>query len=314
MTGCGSDRAVSIPLVQRAAGLTVIALLLVACGGNGLEGGGTRTPLSPSVALPTASPSPTRSPTRTETPTESEAASPTATRTTRPPTPTESEAASPTATRTTRPPTPTPTRTVTETATATATATETATETESASPSPTPTETPTPTPTESPTPSPSPTPSAEATSAEGGGTPAWLWWLLAALAVALAIGIPLLLQARRRQAWRNDLAALEGEVAWFARMLIPELRRAGSADQVAGGWRVASSRVGALEDRLIALETSAPGDAERARARTLRDAVRTSRVDLDELARSGTTDTLFRDLDAIAARLETALQVDSVSG
>jgi hypothetical protein len=141
-----------------------------------------------------------------------------------------------------------------------------------------------------------------------------LWWLLAALAVGLAIGIPLLLRARRREAWRNDLVAAEGEVAWFARLLIPELRRAGSADQVAGGWGVASSRVGALEDRLVALEASAPDDADRARALALRDAVRASRVHLDELVRSGATDTLLRDLDAIAARLEAALQVGSAGG
>ncbi|MGH8833959.1 MAG: hypothetical protein ACRDWG_03015 [Actinomycetes bacterium] len=272
--------------MRRAAGLSVAALLLAACEGDGLEGAGTRTPPSPSVALPTASaPSPTRSPIRTETPT-TEAPSPTATRTTtRPATPTTTEA-----------PTPTATRTVTETET----------------PSPTPT--PTPTATETPTPSPSPTPSAEAASTEGDGTSAWLWWLLAALAVALAIGIPLLMRARRRQAWRSDLAAAEGEVAWFARMLIPELRRAGSADQVAGGWSVASSRVTALEDRLIALETSAPDDADRARARALRDAVRASRVNLEELVRSGATDTLIRDLDAVAARLETALQVENAGG
>jgi len=122
------------------------------------------------------------------------------------------------------------------------------------------------------------------------------------------------LQARRRQAWRSDLAAAEGEVAWFARALIPELRRAGSADQIAGGWAVASSRVGALEDQLVALEASAPGDADRARASVLRDAVRQSRVQLEELVRSGVPGALFRDLDAIAARLETALQAVSPPG
>jgi len=141
-----------------------------------------------------------------------------------------------------------------------------------------------------------------------------LWWLFAAVAVALAVGIPLLARARRRQAWRSDLGAAESEVAWFARMLIPDLRRAGSAGQIAGGWGVAASRVGALEDRLIALEMSAPDDAGRARALALRDAVRASRVHLEELVRTGATDTLMRDLDAIAARLESALQVASAGG
>ncbi|HKE53117.1 MAG TPA: hypothetical protein VKE25_16565 [Actinomycetes bacterium] len=103
-------------------------------------------------------------------------------------------------------------------------------------------------------------------------------------------------------------------MAWFARALIPELRRAGSADQIAGGWAVASSRVGALEDQLVALEASAPGDADRARASVLRDAVRQSRVQLEELVRSGVPGALFRDLDAIAARLETALQAVSPPG
>ena len=53
-----------------------------------------------------------------------------------------------------------------------------------------------------------------------------------------------------------DLAAAEDEVAWFARVLIPELRQSGSAEQVAGGWAVGSSRVSAVEDRLTALEAS----------------------------------------------------------
>ncbi|MGH2392552.1 MAG: hypothetical protein ACRDGH_03515 [Candidatus Limnocylindria bacterium] len=170
----------------------------------------------------------------------------------------------------------------------------------------------TPTPTESPTPSPSPSAAAAAT--DSGGATAWLWWLLAALAVALAAGIPLLLRARRREAWRSDLAAAEAEVAWFARVLIPEFRQADSADQLAGGWAVASSRISAVEDQLTALEASAPDDAGRARARALRDAVRTSRVHLHELVRSGATDTLVRDLDAIAARLETALSVPNPGG
>ena len=300
----------SARLARGAIGLTVAALLLAACGGDGLEGAGTRSP-SPSVALPTASA--TRSPTRTESPTTSEAPSPTETRTpirSETPTPTKPESPTPTRTiTTTKPPypggePPNSTRTVTATATETATATATATATKTASP--------TPTPTESPTPSPSPTEAVAST--ESGGTPAWFWWLLAALAVALAIGVPLLLQARRRQAWRSDLAAAEGEVAWFARALIPELRRAGSADQIAGGWAVASSRVGALEGQLIALEASAPGDADRARASVLRDAVRQSRVQLEELVRSGVPGALFRDLDAIAARLETALQAVSPPG
>jgi hypothetical protein len=104
-----------------------------------------------------------------------------------------------------------------------------------------------------------------------------------------------------------DLAAAEDEVAWFARVLIPELRQPGSAEQVAGGWAVGSSRVSAVEDRLTALEASAPDDAGRTRARTLRDAVRASRTRMQELVGSGAIDTLPQDLDAVATELETAL-------
>jgi hypothetical protein len=42
------------------------------------------------------------------------------------------------------------------------------------------------------------------------------------------------------------MAANKGEVAWFARVLVPELRRAESLDQAAGGWTVGSSQVSAL--------------------------------------------------------------------
>jgi hypothetical protein len=102
-------------------------------------------------------------------------------------------------------------------------------------------------------------------------------------------------------------------MAWFARVLVPELRQAGSADQVAGGWAVGSSRVSAVEDRLTALEASAPDDAGRAWARTLRDAVRAARDHMQELTGSGAGDTLLRDLDAVAAELEAALRAANQS-
>jgi hypothetical protein len=121
------------------------------------------------------------------------------------------------------------------------------------------------------------------------------------------VAVPLLARARRRRAWTADLAAAEDEVAWFARALIPELRQPGSAEQVAGGWVVGSSRVAAVEDRLTALEASGPDDAGRTRARTLRDAVRGSRARMQELVGSGASDTLPQDLDAVATELEAAL-------
>jgi len=90
-----------------------------------------------------------------------------------------------------------------------------------------------------------------------------LWWVLAAIVIALAVGIPLLVRARRRSAWRDEFASAEGEVAWFARTLIPDLRRLSSPAEVVGGWNVAQSRVVAAEDRLTALQprrlTTRPG-------------------------------------------------------
>jgi hypothetical protein len=52
-------------------------------------------------------------------------------------------------------------------------------------------------------------------------------------------------------------------VAWFARVLVPELCQSGSLDQVEGGWTVGANRISAVEDRLTALEGSAPDDASR---------------------------------------------------
>jgi hypothetical protein len=101
----------------------------------------------------------------------------------------------------------------------------------------------------------------------------------------------------------------EGEVAWFARVLVPELRLAESLDQATGGWTVGSRQVSALEDRLTALEATAPDDAGRTHARTLRDAVRAARTRLHGLLAAGQVDTLQRDLDAVAAELERALEV-----
>ena len=76
-----------------------------------------------------------------------------------------------------------------------------------------------------PAPSPTTSPAVQPTSAESSGAPSWLWWVLAAIALAVLVAVPLLVRARRRGAWRADLASAEEEVAWFARVLIPELRR-----------------------------------------------------------------------------------------
>ncbi len=72
-------------------------------------------------------------------------------------------------------------------------------------------------------------------------------------------------------------------MAWFGRELLPQLQQTGTPDALAGGWQVSAARVGAVEDRLTGLEASAPDEQRAARARTLRDAVRTSRTDVESL-------------------------------
>ncbi|MFG1816328.1 hypothetical protein ACGFIF_21410 [Kribbella sp. NPDC049174] len=145
------------------------------------------------------------------------------------------------------------------------------------------------------------------TSAESDGAPTWLWWVLGAALLALAIGIPLLVRASHRREWRADLASAEDEVAWFARVLIPELRGQASPAEASGGWNIAESRVAAVEDRLTALEPSAPDDAAQLRAVSLRDAVRAARSSIRETLESGRPDTMAQDLDAVAAQLEQVL-------
>ena len=130
--------------------------------------------------------------------------------------------------------------------------------------------------------------------------PAWVWWLLAALALALAVGIPLLVRSRRSKAWNTDLAGAEQEVVWLVRELLPGLQRTGSREQAVGGWAVASERVLALDDRLTSLEATAPNDAGRERARTLRDAVRVARGRMDSLATSATDQSASAEVGSIA--------------
>jgi plasmid replication initiation protein len=140
------------------------------------------------------------------------------------------------------------------------------------------------------------------------GTPAWLWWLLGAVVLALAIAIPFLLRARgRRRAWAGQLSTATAEVAWFARVLIPQLEQQPSAEDLTGGWRVASDRVAAAEDSLTALESTAPGDSEAGRARMLRDAVRSASRQLDALVQSAEPSTSPAQLAAAAAALEGAI-------
>jgi hypothetical protein len=96
-------------------------------------------------------------------------------------------------------------------------------------------------------------------------------------------------------------------VAWFARVLVPELGQSGSLGQVEGGWTVGANRISAAEDRLTVLEASAPDDASRTGTRTLRDAVRVSRGRVEELLQSGNPAAISPTLNQVAAELEAAL-------
>jgi len=184
----------------------------------------------------------------------------------------------------------------------------------------TPSEVPSETPTASPADSATPTATAEAspttppedaddgTAEDADGVPAGVWWLVAALVAGLAIGVPLLLRSRRRKAWQSDFASAQHETAWLTRELLPELRRAVSREQVAGGWAVSSARVRALEDRLTALEATSPDDPGGAQARALRDAVRAARVRVEALVAPGSSLSVSSELAGVSNDLELALQ------
>jgi hypothetical protein len=243
----------------------LVALLLGGCGDGGISlptPSGSLSVPSISVSLPSVTRSPSLEPPETEAPTEAPTEEPTQTPETEEPTEQPTETPEPTRTATPR-----PTRSAVVTQTATASVTETAT----ATPTPTPTETATPTASAAPA----------ATDADDGGVPAWLWWLLAAVLAGLAAF--LYLRSRRQQAWDAELDGAQAEVGWLARELLPQLQRSSTPDALAGGWQVSADRVSAAEDRLTGLEASAPDETRAARARSLRDAVRASRIDVEVL-------------------------------
>jgi hypothetical protein len=268
--------------------LLPVVALLVSCG----DQSGERPTLDPSrsltdvpsvtATLPSPTRSFTRSPTDTSSPTtDAPTSEPPTTEPTEPPTSTDTDTSAPP----TPTPTPTPTRTESEQTTAASS------------------------PEREPTPSPSPTPEATETEEDDAeSTPTWVWWLVGALVVALAVGVPLLVRARRRSAWQERLTAAEAEVAWFARELVPELRRSASVDRLAGAWAVSSERVVAAEDQLTSLVATTQDDTRRARATELRDAVRAGRTRVESLAVAQDVSELSLDLDEVAAGLEAALR------
>ena len=262
---------------MRKVSLSWVALVCVSCFLFAACGQGTPSGPSASLTRPT--------PTRT-------ISKPTGAPTTPEPAPTSAPTPTPTPA-----PTIAPTRTITATATATATTTTTAT--------PTPTPTPTPTATESP----SESDTSDASTDEGSDVPTWVWWLLGLLLLALAVGIPLIIRARRRAAWNAELATASEEVAWFARVLLPQLQSASSVDQLSGGWSVGLARVTAVQDQLTALSATARRDVDETRATQLRDAVREAREGMDGLVASRTPGPVSQEVANIAAHLEAALAV-----
>jgi hypothetical protein len=134
-----------------------------------------------------------------------------------------------------------------------------------------------------------------------------VWVALAVLAVAATVGTWLLVRARRRRTWLTRLQATRPDVEWFAGELIPQLRRSGSVDRVAGGWQVAAPRIAAAEDQLTVLESSARHQEDAVSARQLRDAVRSAREKMETLSGPGRHDQWALDLDDVEALLVTVL-------
>ena len=86
------------------------------------------------------------------------------------------------------------------------------------------------------------------------------------------------------------------------------MRGAGSPEAAAGAWRVAGeARVAEAEDRLTALEATAPDETSRDRALVLRDTVRAARARMATVVTTSTEQTLAADLDEVAAQIEVAL-------
>ena len=281
---------------MKMAGFALAIMVLTSCAGGGnIEGPATPSRSASQLPTPTVSlPTSTRSAPRPEIPSPTPAKPSPALSSNRP---TEEP---------TSPQEPTPTPSATKNPSRSPIREEpTATQTVTAAPSPS-TVTRSVTISPSPTASPSPSSSAAGESAETGAV-SWFWWALGGLLLAAAVATPLLVRAHRRRVWRADFATAGQEVAWFARVLVPELGQSGSLDQVEGGWSVGANRIAAVEDRLTVLEASAPDDAARTGTRTLRDAVRASRGRVEELLQSGDPDAISPTLNEVAAELEAAL-------
>ena len=110
--------------------------------------------------------------------------------------------------------------------------------------------------------------------------------------------------ARGGRRWPNKRARSRGSPGTCC----PSCAAAARVEQVAGGWAVGRTRVTAAEDRLTVLESTAPDDIGRERARSLRDAVRRADAGMAQLTGPGPHDEWALDLDAIIDDLEHALR------
>ena len=275
----------------------VMMLLLTGCGGDGITlPTPTRTDLpSISVSLPTRSPSVEVTPTPTEAPSESEI-------------PSEAPSVAPTP-EPTQEPTQEPSETPTPTPTRTARPTESVVVTETVTPTTSVTETETATPTR---PERDPEPDAHPVRVHRPGA-----GRRGRRAADLA-----LVGARRTGGSSRGLAGRAsaepqrvGRRARHGRErrrlvrpeLLPQLQQAPTLDAVVGGWQVSAARVSTVEDRLTGLEAAAPNEARGTRARTLRDAVRASRADVELILSSRDEVSAPVQLAASSARLLAAL-------
>lgn len=132
--------------------------------------------------------------------------------------------------------------------------------------------------------------------------------MIGALVLIGAVLTAFLLRRRNRQrAWQEQFEAAMTDAAWFARDLIPQLERAPTPDQMAGGWRMEGARVVAAEDRLTGLVSATKTETDASRARVLRDAVRNARGRLDDLGAATDALTAGVALRSAVADVETAL-------
>jgi len=144
--------------------------------------------------------------------------------------------------------------------------------------------------------------------------PSSVWWLVVGLAlVAGVVALLLVRMARRRRAWDAELTAAENETHWIVREFLPQLQTPGSAEVVAGVWRIGAGRVTLVEDQLTRMESAAPDDARAHRARALRDAVRAARRRTEILLRSPDPTTLPGELASIATELSVTLAASAHS-